>query len=103
MHESYSVTRPWNRVTLYHNTFLNNQADAMLSTEKRYYNEPQASSVYMIGGIDATFEYNTFAEHVGGLYEEVRVNGSDIHNFMPFDYFRYSQASIIHIEYFADS
>ena len=60
---------------------------------------PQSSSVYIVGGLSTEFNYNQFLEHRGMLDEHVRVNGSDIYSFFPDDYFKFSHASLIRIEY----
>ena len=43
--------------------------------------------------------FNHFISHVGGFGEQARVNSTDIYSFMPENYFEYSHASIVRIEY----
>ena len=52
----------------------------------------------MTGSIDTEILYNVFEGHLGGFEEAMRVNASDIFNFMPQNYFAYSHAPIIRID-----
>lgn len=58
MTEEHDVTLPWNRILVSHNKFKNNQVDTQISFIKARANQPQVSSVYVIGGIDTQFTYN---------------------------------------------
>ena len=99
MTAEYDVITPWNRMTVSYNSFSKNIASALLSTTQLSYNQPQSSAVYIVGGIHANFFYNSFTSHVGGYGDQAIANSSDIYSYLPENYFEYSHAPVVRIEY----
>jgi hypothetical protein len=61
--------------------------------------QPQASSLYIYGGINTLIKGNTFTGHRNEAGPYMKAFGYDVYRYMPRNYFEYSQASIIRIEY----
>ncbi len=61
--------------------------------------QPQASSLFLFGGHDTLIENNTFTGHRNFAGPYMKAFGFDIYRYFPKNYFEYSQASIMRVEY----
>ena len=61
--------------------------------------QPQASSIFIYGGLNTTISDNEFNGHRNWANSYMQAFARDIYKFYPKNYFAYSQASMIRIEY----
>ena len=61
--------------------------------------ESQASSLFVFGGVNTTIADNEFAGHRNWAESFMKAFAYDLFHYFPPNYFKYSQASVIRIEY----
>jgi len=92
----FELMRPWQRVKIEKNYFYDNKANIVMFDTQT---QPQASSLFIYGGMDTNITSNTFASHRSWADPFMRAFGYDIYSYFPTNYFLYSQAPLIRVEY----
>ena len=88
--------QPWSRTKIIKNYFYDNHANIIMQkTQKQH----QASSIYIVGGVNTTISDNVFTGHRNWAEPFMRAFAYDIHGYYPPEYFKYSQAAMIRLYY----
>lgn len=87
---------PWQRLEISRNKFYDNHANIVVFPEQV---QPQASSIFIFGGLENILKENEFSGHRGWADPYMMNEAWDIKRYYPDSYFRYSQATMIRVEY----
>lgn len=88
--------RPWQSVIITNNHFYDNHANILMFATQV---QPQASSLFIYGGFNTTITENKFTDHRNWADSLMKAFAYDVYRFYPSEYFKYSQSTMIRIEY----
>lgn len=88
--------RPWQNTQISNNYFYDNSANIVMFESQT---QDQASALYIRGGTNTIIDSNEFTGHRNWADALMKTFAYDVWRYFPKNYFRYSHASLIKIEY----